>query len=254
MSENQSPQLSPNIGYMLPVEQRRSLTWLIAAATVTVILWQIPLGHYILYPFTILATWFHEMGHGLMAVLLGGQFQKLEIFSNGAGVATFAINTTLGPIAPSIVAASGPMGPPIAGAALILASRSFITTALSLQLLGGFLLFSTLVWVRSWFGLLAIPLLGFLVLAVALKSPRWVKEFAIQFLGVQACLSTYCQLDYLFTYNAGPLGISDTGQIQRYLLLPYWFWGTLMAIASLAILVQSLRVTFRPHKLPPTGV
>jgi len=230
-----------------PVVERMGLTWLIAAAIATTILWQVPGGDYILYPFTILATWFHEMGHGLMALLLGGQFQKLEIFNNGSGVATYGIQRSLGPIGPAIVAAAGPMGPPIAGAALILASRSFRAASLSLKILGSFLLFSTLIWVRSWFGLVAIPLLGLIILGIALKAPRWAQGFVIQFLGVQACISTYHQLDYLFSYSAGSLGLSDTAQMQRYLLLPYWFWGGLMAIASLVILVQSLRIAYRSN-------
>ncbi len=112
-------------------------------------------------------------------------------------------------------------------------------------MLGGFLLLSTLVWVRSWFGFIAIPLLGLLILGIALKTPTWVQGFTVQFLGVQACVSTYHQLDYLFSDNAGRLGISDTAQMQRYLFLPYWFWGGLMAIASLVILVQSLRIAYR---------
>jgi len=228
-----------------PVVERMGLTWLIAAAIATALLWQLPGGDYILYPFTILATWFHEMGHGLMALLLGGQFQKLQIFSNGSGVATYGIRSSLGPIAPAMVAAAGPMGPPLAGAALILASRSFKTASLSLKILGSFLLFSTFIWVRSWFGLVAIPVLGLIILGIALKAPRWTQGFVIQFLGVQACVSTYHQLDYLFSRSAGSLGLSDTAQMQRYLLLPYWFWGGLMAIASLVILVQSLRVAYR---------
>jgi hypothetical protein len=228
-----------------PAIERMGLTWLIAAAIATTILWQIPGGNYILYPFTILATWFHEMGHGLMALLLGGNFQKLEIFSNGSGVAHYAMRSTLGNLGFALVAASGPMGPPIAGAILIMASRNFHSASLSLKILGGVLLLSTLIWVRSFFGLLAIPLLGFLILGIALKTPQWVQGFAIQFLGVQACVSTYHQIDYLFSYTAGPLGLSDTGQMQRYLLLPYWVWGGLMAIASLVILVQSLRIAYR---------
>ncbi len=224
---------------------RMGLTWLIAAAIATIILWQFPIGNYILYPFTILATWFHEMSHGLMAVLLGGQFRKLEIFGDGSGVASYAMSLALAPIGPALVAAAGPMGPPIAGSALILASRSFQTATLSLKILGGFLLLSTLIWVRSLFGLIAIPLLGLIILAIAFKAPRWLQGFAIQFLGVQACVSTYHQLDYLFSYSAGPLGLSDTAQIQQRLLLPYWFWGGLMAIASLVILVQSLRIAYR---------
>lgn len=228
-----------------PEVERMGLTWLIAAAIATTVLWQLPEGNYILYPFTILATWFHEMGHGLMALMLGGQFQRLEIFGNGSGVAYFTTNPTLGPISPALVAAAGPMGPPVAGAFLLLASRSFKTASLGLKILGGFLLFSTLVWVRSLFGFVAIPLLGLIILGIALRTPRWVQGFTVQFLGVQACVSTYHQLDYLFSYSAGPLGISDTAQIQRYLLLPYWFWGGFMAIASLIILVQSLRVAYR---------
>jgi Peptidase M50B-like len=224
---------------------RMGLTWLIAAAIATIVLWQLPVGNYILYPFTILATWFHEMSHGLMAQLLGGQFRKLEIFGNGSGVATYAMSLSLAPIGPAIVAAAGPMGPPIAGSALILASRSFKAATLSLKILGGFLLLSTLIWVRSLFGLIAIPLLGLIILGIALKAPRWMQGFAIQFLGVQACVSTYHQLDYLFSYSAGPLGLSDTAQMQQRLLLPYWFWGGLMAIASLVILLQSLRIAYR---------
>jgi hypothetical protein len=224
---------------------RMGLTWLIAAAIATIVLWQLPIGNYILYPFTILATWFHEMSHGLMALVLGGQFRKLEIFGDGSGVASYAMSLSLAPIGPALVAAAGPMGPPIAGSALILASRSFKAATLSLKILGGFLLLSTLIWVRSPFGLIAIPLLGLIILAIALKAPRWLQGFVIQFLGVQACISTYHQLDYLFSYSAGPLGLSDTAQIQQRLLLPYWFWGGLMAIASLVILVQSLRIAYR---------
>lgn len=228
-----------------PAVDRMGLTWLIAAAIATILLWQVPVGNYILYPFTILATWFHEMGHGLMALLLGGQFRKLEIFGNGSGVASYAISWSLGPIGPALVAFSGPMGPPIAGAALILASRSFKAANLSLKILGGFLLVSTIIWVRSLFGIVAVPLLGLIILGIALKAPRWVQGFTVQFLGVQACVSTYHQLDYLFSYSAGPLGLSDTAQIQQRLLLPYWFWGGLMAVASLVILVQSLRIAYR---------
>lgn len=224
---------------------RMGFTWLIAAAFITIVLWQVPAGDYILYPFSILATWFHEMGHGLMALLLGGNFQQLQIFSNGSGVASYSLARSLAPVGPSLVAAAGPMGPPIAGSALILASRSFKTASLSLKILGGFLIFSALVWVRSPFGLIAIPVLGLIILLVGLRGPRWLQGFAIQFLGVQACISTFHQLDYLFSFSAGPLGISDTAQIQNNLLLPYWFWGGLMAIASFAILFQSLRIAYK---------
>ncbi|MDH6058904.1 M50 family metallopeptidase [Chrysosporum bergii ANA360D] len=228
-----------------PAVERMGLTWLMVAAMTTIVLWQVPGGDYILYPFSILATWFHEIGHGLMALVLGGEFHQLKIFSNGSGVASYGISRSLWPIGPALVAAAGPMGPPIAGAGLILASRSFSAASWSLKILGGFLLLSTLLWVRSWFGLLAIPLLGLIILGVSLKAPQWMQGFAIQLLGVQACVSVYHQLNYLFSYSAGSLGLSDTAQMQKYLILPYWFWGGLMSLASLAILWKSLHIAYR---------
>lgn len=227
------------------VIDRMGLKWLVAAAIATAVLWQIPGGNYILYPFTILATWFHEMAHGLTAALLGGNFEQLQISSDGSGFALFSFPSSWDPIRRALVAAAGPMGPPIAGAALIIASRGFKTASLSLKILGISLLISTLIWVRSPFGFVLIPLLGVTILALGLKASRWLQGFAVQFLGVQACVSTYHQLDYLFSYSAGPLGISDTAQIQQQLLLPYWVWGAGMAVASLIILIQSLRVAYR---------
>ncbi|PKL76350.1 MAG: peptidase M50, partial [Candidatus Melainabacteria bacterium HGW-Melainabacteria-1] len=48
--------------------KKKTVQWLIVAAMITVMLWQMPFGGLALYPFTILATWFHEMGHGLSAM------------------------------------------------------------------------------------------------------------------------------------------------------------------------------------------
>jgi hypothetical protein len=229
----------------LPTVDRMGLAWIAAATVVTVVLWQVPGGNYLLYPFTILATWFHEMAHGLAALLLGGHFEKLLIFSDGSGVAYYTGPLFGGRVGRAVVAAAGPMGPPFVGAALILASRNVRGASISLKLLAGILLASAAIWVRSVFGLAAIPLMGVAVLGIGIKGPARLQNFAAQFLGVQACVSTYRQIDYLFSYSAGPLGISDTAQIQQALFLPYWFWGGFMALLSLAILVQSLRVAYR---------
>jgi hypothetical protein len=229
----------------LKKRSRTGFFWLIAAALLTVILWRAPAGNYILYPFTILATWFHEMAHGLAAMMLGGSFEKLVIYPNGSGVAYYIGPTFLGSVGQAVVAAAGPLGPPIAGAALIMTSRKSENASIGLYILGIVLIVSTVLWVRSLFGLVAILAIGLAILALAIKASPHVQEFAGQFLGVQACVSTYLQIDYLFRYSAGPLGISDTGQIQHVLLLPYWLWGMLLAVASFFILILSLRFAYR---------
>lgn len=227
------------------VKNSKGLWWLVCAAVATVVLWHVPGGNYILYPFTILATWFHEMAHGIMALLMGGRFSHLVIYANGSGAAYYAGPLFLQPIGNALVAAAGPLGPPLAGAGLILTSKNSQAASAALYALGSALLVSTLVWIRSPFGIVVLPVIGLAVLVIAAKGSESVRNFAVQFLGVQACVSTYRQFDYLFSYSAGPLGISDTAQIQKALFLPYWFWGALIAAGSLLILGLSLRHVYR---------
>jgi hypothetical protein len=224
---------------------RMRLLGLIGAAIATIALWQVPGGNYILYPFTILATWFHEMAHGLMAFLLGGKFDRLIIFPNGSGIAYYSGPLFLEPISTVLVAATGPMGPPLARAGLIIASRNPKASSMILKFFGIFMIFSALVWIRSLFGFVAIFVMGSYVLGMSFVRSEGLRNFAVQFLGVQACVATYVQIDYLFSYSAGPLGISDTGRIQQIILLPYWFWGAIIAAGSIFILVTSLRFACR---------
>lgn len=227
----------------LNADARSEFFLLITIAIATVFLWQVPGGKIIIYPFTILATWFHEMGHGLMGIILGGDFERLEIEKNGNGLARCSGNFFLGRVGNALFYAAGSMLPPIVGGGLIIASRNLQISHSVLILLGIFLMLSTIIWVRTSFGIVVIPLLGFSILAIALKTPLDTQKFATQFIGVQACISTFKNFGYLFTYKI-PGGFSDTARISENLFLPHWFWGIIMTIASLEILLQSLRVAY----------
>ena len=219
-----------------------SLVGLLIAAIVTVVLFNIPYGNYISYPFLILGTWFHEMGHGLMGLLWGGRFSHLDMFPNGSGVAYTA---TSGVMARAWVAAAGLMSPPIVGAALIIAGRTQRGAKIAMSILGAALLLSVVIWVRSIFGVVAVGLWGATVMACAFKLPHSYKPFVVQFLGVQAWASAFVSLDYMFSDNAGSLGVSDTQAIANLLILPYWFWGGLIAAFAVVMLLVSLKVAFK---------
>jgi hypothetical protein len=226
----------------------RGLFWLFAAGVLTVVLWRLPGGNYIVYPFTILATWFHEMGHGLTALALGGDFHQLLLYPDGSGLAVHGGHLFGGPLGRALVAAGGPIGPPVAGALLIIAGSHPKSSRLCLILLGLLLWVSALVWVRSAFGLASTVLLGGLILALAWKGSPTARRFGVQFLGVQACISAYLQIDYLFTRSAvvgGREMLTDTGQIAAALFLPFWFWGALLAVASLLLMLVGFRVAYR---------
>lgn len=230
------------------MNQRPAISILLAAALITIVLWQFPFGKLVLYPFTVLAVWFHEMGHGLMAMAMGGAFQKLEIWPDGSGLATYQYPASMGALRRALIAAGGPLGPPLAGALLILSARRPDLTYWALVILGVVLLVSAVIWVRTAFGFAMVTVFGVLTLAVAHYATAWGQNFIVQFLGVQACVSTYHQLNYLFSSHAtvdGRRMPSDTGQIAEALWLPHWFWGALLAVTSAALLVQSLRMTMQ---------
>ena len=117
-------------------------TLLLLSTLTIVVIWQLPYGRQILYPLTLLATFAHEMGHGLTAMLVGEQFDQLLLNADGSGVAMWRGNP--GRLATALVAAGGLVGPSFAGIGLLLVSRSqrFCRAVLAtLAMVSGFKIF-----------------------------------------------------------------------------------------------------------------
>ena len=109
---------APTTADEAPPTSRRALV--IAAVIAVVIEHLVPFGGWILYPFTLLATWVHEMGHGVTALLVGGTFSSLDIFRDASGLAH--INAARGfPMALSCM--GGLLAPPLVGAATLAFAR-----------------------------------------------------------------------------------------------------------------------------------
>jgi hypothetical protein len=227
---------------------RRRIGLLMGIGVASVILWQTVIGSLLLYPFTILATWFHEMGHGVAAMLTGSRFERLLIFPDGSGVAQSTQPADTSRLTDALISASGPLGPAIAGSLLIIASRTEKPTRAALAVVGLALIISTVIWVRTLTGWLILPALGIVILALAWRGTAAQQRFGIQLLGVQACISVWQQFGYLFSSGGsvgGELHRSDTGAIADALLFPYWFWGAAISAAIVVLLWWSFTVAFR---------
>ena len=228
-----------------------ALRMLIIISIATLILWNVPFGSYILYPFSILGTWFHEMGHGLTASILGGEFVKLEIYPNGSGIAFNRLPAENNLIR-ALVSAGGLLGPPIIGSLFILSGKNSKVSKVVLMLFVASLIISVVIWVRTLIGVSMVLVIAGIVALILWKGNDWWTQFLTQLLGTQAVLSTYRQLDYLYTKEVvidGKPMLSDTGQIAVQLLLPYWFWGTVIALISFFLIYKSLRITYAKKKL-----
>lgn len=233
---------------MFPEVQRGSqaeqVGRLVLAAVLVVALPSLPLGNYLVYPFSILTTWFHEMGHGLTAILMGQEFEQLMIFPDGSGVAQSLVQNDISPFASAAIAAGGPLGPTLVGAALILASAHERLWRPALWAMSIAIFASVILYVRSTVGYAVLPLVAVGLGLAAWKAPAGATRFLLQFLGLLGALSMLRDFNYLFTEQAvieGRTMLSDTGQIEAALVLPHWVWATLILMISAAIILASLK-------------
>lgn len=209
----------------------------------------VPYGRHALYPFALIATWAHEMGHGLTALLVGGSFEHLELYSDLGGV---AFTRRPDGLRAAAVSAGGLLGPALLGGLVVILGAREATARRVLIALGGALALSLVIWVRNPFGMLGVALLAAGVLALARWGGEAPRLVVTQMVGIQLCLGSLGSFDYMFTREferGGKVMASDTQAIAQQLLLPYWLWGALIAATSLLILAAAFWVAWiRPSR------
>jgi hypothetical protein len=219
------------------LHRRQAGTALAIAIVGTLALHWVPLLHWLAWPLLLLSTFAHELGHGLGALLLGGSLQALLLWPDGSGVAAYSGRFSAAGLA--LIAASGLLGPPLAAFALLLAGRSSRASHLALALFALVLVLCMLLWAASLFTVLFCLGLAAVLGGLAWRASPAVSQVVCVFLAVQLALASFSRSDYLFTAEARTAGgvmPSDVAQIAHALWLPYWFWGGLIALLSLALL------------------
>ena len=238
-----------------PGSQAEEVGRLILAGFIVIALPSLPFGNYLVYPFTILTTWFHEMGHGLTALLLGQSFERLIIYPNGSGVAESMISRDASPLALAAFAAGGPLAPTFFGAGLIMASAHQKLWRPVLWGTSIAIFASVILYVRSTVGFAVLPLIALSLALIAWKAAPGVNRFTLQFLGLLGALSMLSDYRYFFTEEVeigGRTMLSDTGQIEAALWLPHWFWAALILLISATMVGASLKYALNEkRRLPP---
>ncbi|MEM7403425.1 MAG: M50 family metallopeptidase [Myxococcota bacterium] len=225
---------------------QRARRVLLVSVLLTVVVYFLPFARILSYPFVLLSTLVHEMGHGITAAVLGGQFHGFHMWADGSGVAQFSGVTNR--VARAAVAAGGLVGPAVGAAVLFVVGKRPVIARMSLGLILIFLLVAEFTVVRGVFThAFVICLMLLLALAVWIKR-NWVAQFTAIFLAVQLSLSVFSRSDYLFTpvaHTSNGIAPSDVALMARALVLPYWFWGGLCAAFSIMVLWMGLRRLMR---------
>ena len=123
---------------------------------------------------------------------------------------------------------------------MVKAGQNRSASQVIIWLLAAVLLVSVVVWIKISWGLAIILAWSLTLALVGWKAPiRW-QQWIVQLLGIQATLSTYRQIDYLFMKEAnvtGQVQLSDTGAIAHHLPGPHWFWALFVLLLSAWIIL-----------------
>ena len=220
-------------------------------------LYHIPFGDIILYPMMLVYTFVHEMGHGIAAMLTGGTFVKFQMWFDGSGVATYMLNADAGRFARAFTAFGGLVAPAVIAAVSLVMARSAKASKIGLVAFGVVCVISLVLVVRNLFGVFFVLGCGVVAFLLALVPKNMnVSRYSMLFIAITLLTAVFSRGDYLFVdtaQTAQGLMPSDTGQIAEQLFLPYWFWGALIGVISIAILVVGVRGFFynsAPKPLP----
>ncbi|MEE2787553.1 MAG: M50 family metallopeptidase [Myxococcota bacterium] len=218
---------------------------LVGSIIATLLLWYvIPYGRTIAYPLVLLSTLVHEMGHGIAAIIVGASFEQFVMYSDGSGVAMWRGH--VGAFGRAFISAGGLVGPAFCAGLGFYFGRTERGSRATLMIFGLGLIVSILMVVRNPFGILFVGLAAALSIFVSTKGQPWASQVLLLFLASQLALSVFSRGDYLFTDVAhtsqGPMP-SDVAKISEALFLPYWFWGAVCGLISVAILFIGLRAS-----------
>lgn len=236
-------------------QERHELRTLALALLASLLLWNLPFGGVLLYPFKLFATWLHELSHGIAMILTGAGFDHIVIYRDTSGLA-YAY-TSVGAFGTAIIAAAGYMGTALWGAALLVVTPDGKSARRALLVLAVLLVGTTILVVApapngDRFGQWAAPAMGLTVAACALLLPERLRVLVAHFIAAQACVNALLDIRVLLRPSQvvdGKLaGMSDAhnmalntfGTTQTWAV---WTWAIAWLAWSLAVLFVALRVS-----------
>ena len=230
---------------------KQPLTLIGLAALASLLIAILPVIGILNYPFRLLLTIVHELGHGLAALLTGGEFIRFVVFPNGAGLAY-----TAGGWGP-LVTSAGYLAVAVFGAALILLGRNLRWSRIALGVIGGVMLaFSLRYGLPSIFsaghtlsGLLttfAGVIFGAFFLWVALKAAAGWIIFLLHLIAIQAGLTALSDLFGLIGlstrfFNAPA---NDAQSMAEMTFIPAVVWAILWVVIAVVLIGGAIWLTW----------
>ncbi len=203
---------------------------LVAMLVVAVVFWDWKF----MYPIKVFVVLLHEMGHGLAAVLTGGEIAQIELSSNLGGVCWSRGGIRL------IILPAGYLGSMLFGSLIMVAAARTRHDRYISMGIGAVVALVTVVFVRSWFGVGFGLGFGVAMVLMGKFLSEKVNDFVLKFLGLTSGM--YAIFDIKDDLISRTVAGSDAYKMAEILLLPPIFWGILWIVISIAVAAVMLWV------------
>jgi len=176
----------PKISFVKSNTNYRELIYLIILTVIVYFLRDSQL----IFPLWRLGTIFHELGHGLGAILTGGSIREIHIAFDGSGLCKSSGGWRF------VVIPAGYLGNMFIGGLLMCWAAHSDQDRKIMRYLGSLLIIISLIYVRPvfGFGFLFCVLTSLLMLALASFAPKNINDFMIKLIGLNSSLQAVFHL------------------------------------------------------------
>lgn len=230
---------------------RQILTLVGLAGLAAFILATVPIINLLDYPFRLLITIIHELGHGVAALLTGGRFSHFTIAPDGSGLAYTGGGWRLA------VIPAGYLGVALFAAALFRLGRNPRLSRLALGIIGAAMLVLSL-WfgrpgavsisavVGSVLGMVMGVIFGAIFLKVALQTGSAAIIFFLHLVAIKAGFAAF---DDIFTViglatQGGAVPHTDAHAMAEITHLPAVLWGLCWVVIAAMLIGGAIKATW----------
>jgi len=213
----------------------KTLWSLIGAFALITVLWNTP----VLLPLKILVVFFHEISHGLAAILTGGEVDRITVEMNQGGLAWTRGGSYF------ITVNAGYLGSFLWGSGLILAASWTDRDRIITALLGFILAAVTVLYVRNATGFAFGLATAAALLAAAKYLSDTLNDILLKVIGITSC--GYAILDVwsdVITRSCW----SDARILAKMTHIPAAFWGVLWIALSIVGMYYTLKLAVKAER------
>ncbi len=239
---------------------------LTTAVIVSGILLFFPEGRMLLYPLSLLSTFFHEMFHGLVAQFVCHfEFTRLTIDWDGSGSAQYEYDANIERenhflYKEALIAVSGFFGPILVGFYLLVISNFHVKISrVSMSALALFIFSGTLLYIRdSYLPATFLILTGVFLLYITWKTNDYFFLLSTQFIGLHMGLAIFSDMDYIFVKYKDEMDLNnpaeskhsiqdltDTGYVSEYLGISHQIVASTVFCAGVIFLLCGLFICYK---------